>query len=115
MSQQKDGGSGDGILELHFLSRFLGINSSLLRLEFSTLIFPFYKMLFMNRLEFSCFADFFVCIFKTRVEYGFLKNPPVEGTVNSIEQKTRVFCQIRLSKSFFPLFVASKGIAYLNP
>jgi hypothetical protein len=26
---------------------------------FSTLIFPFYKILFMNRLEFSCFADFF--------------------------------------------------------
>jgi hypothetical protein len=28
----------------------------------STLIFLFYKMLFMNRLEFSCFADFFVRI-----------------------------------------------------
>jgi hypothetical protein len=25
----------------------------------STLIFPFYKTLFTNRLEFSCFADFF--------------------------------------------------------
>jgi hypothetical protein len=24
----------------------------------------------------------------------FCKNPPVEGTVNSMEQKTRVFCQI---------------------
>jgi hypothetical protein len=24
---------------------------------FSTLFFPFYKMLFMNRLDFSCFAD----------------------------------------------------------
>ncbi len=56
-----------------------------------TLTFPYYKMLFMNRLKFSCFADFFVCKFKTRVEYGFFKNPPVEGTVNSIEQKTRVF------------------------
>jgi hypothetical protein len=30
------------------------------------------KMLFMNRREFSCFADFFVRIFKTRVDYGFL-------------------------------------------
>ncbi len=37
-----------------------------------TLIFPFFKTLFMNRLEFSCFSDFFVCIFKTRVEFGFL-------------------------------------------
>jgi hypothetical protein len=34
---------------------------------FSTLIFPFYKML-----EFSCFAVFFACIFETRVESGFL-------------------------------------------
>ena len=38
----------------------------------TTLIFPFYKMIFMNRLEFSCFADFFVKIFKTTEEYGFL-------------------------------------------
>ncbi len=28
----------------------------------------------------------------------FLKNPRVEGTVNSIEQKTRVFCQIDVQK-----------------
>jgi hypothetical protein len=43
--------------------------------------FPFYKMLFMNRPEFSFFADiFFVRIFKTREEYGLLLNPPVEGT-----------------------------------
>jgi hypothetical protein len=64
MSQQKDCGSGDGILKQHFLSKFLGINSSLLRLEFSTLIFPFYKMLFMNRLEFSCFSDFLYVFLK---------------------------------------------------
>jgi hypothetical protein len=48
----------------------------------------------MIRLEFSCFFDFFVRIFKTREEYAFLnkKNPPKEGTVNSMEQKTQVFC-----------------------
>jgi hypothetical protein len=45
----------------------------------------------MNRLEFSSFADFFICIFKLRVEYDFLENPPVEESVNSMEQKTRVF------------------------
>jgi hypothetical protein len=28
----------------------------------------------MNRLEFSCFADFFVGILKTREEFGFLKD-----------------------------------------
>jgi hypothetical protein len=39
---------------------------------FSTLIFPFYKMLFMNKLEFSSFAKFFVRTFKAREENGFL-------------------------------------------
>jgi hypothetical protein len=38
---------------------------------FSTLVFPFYNKLFMNRLVFSCFADFFVWFSKTRVEYVF--------------------------------------------
>ncbi len=36
---------------------------------FSTPIFPFYDILFMNRLSFSCFADFFARIVTTRVEY----------------------------------------------
>ncbi len=39
---------------------------------FCTLIFPFYKMLLMNRIEFFCYADFFVRIIDTKVEYGFL-------------------------------------------
>ncbi len=67
MKKRADEEHRDVILERHFYSRFLGINSSLLRLEFLygfTLIFPFYKLLFMNRLEFICFADFL---------YGFLK------------------------------------------
>ncbi len=46
----------DGLLERQLLSRFLGINSSLLRCEFfvwfSTLIFLLYKTLFTKRLEF---------------------------------------------------------------
>ncbi len=56
-----------------FLSRFLGINSSLLRTQgfvwFSTLI---YKMIFMNRLKFSWFANFFVStiFFKIRQNKG---------------------------------------------
>jgi hypothetical protein len=33
---------------------------------FSTFIFTFYKMLFTNRLEFSCFAQFFAIILKTK-------------------------------------------------
>ncbi len=72
----------------------MGINSSLLGLEFMSGFLPAFfhskKMLFMNRLEFSCFAGFFVRIFQTRKEYCFLQNPTVEGTVNSIEQKTRL-------------------------
>ncbi len=48
----------DGILERHFKSRFLGINSNFLQFEFSILIFPFNKMVFMKRLEFYSFADF---------------------------------------------------------
>jgi hypothetical protein len=47
----------------------LGINSSLLRLEFLSGVLPsffsFYKKLLINGLS-------FVLIFKTRVEYGFM-------------------------------------------
>ncbi len=58
------------ILERHFQSRFLGINLCLFGLEFCLvfyLIFPFYKILFMNRFKF-----FVLQIFLTREEYGFL-------------------------------------------
>jgi hypothetical protein len=65
---------GDGILDRHFNSRLLGINSRLLRLKFLSGFLPIYKKLFMNRLEFSCFADFFVGILKTREEFSFLKD-----------------------------------------
>jgi hypothetical protein len=56
--------------------------------------FSFYKMLFMNRLKFSCFADYFCVFLKPEVVMVFLKKPPVEGDVNCMEQKTRVFFQI---------------------
>ncbi len=46
----------DGILERNFYSRFLGINSSILRLKFLSgflpSFFPFYKILFMKGLAF---------------------------------------------------------------
>ncbi len=63
----------DGILERHFQSRFLGINSSPMRLQFSTFTFPLYKMLFMNRLEFSCFADFLGVFIKPEQSMVFFK------------------------------------------
>jgi hypothetical protein len=71
-------GYRDGILERQFCSRSFWAEtrafSDKVSVWFSTIIFPFYKMLFMNRLEFSL--------------------NPQEGTVNSMEQKTRVFCSI---------------------
>jgi hypothetical protein len=66
----------------------------------------------MNRLEFSCFEEFFEGIFKTRVEYGFLSNPPVEGTVNSIEEKTPSLLSKKLclrTPSQFPLKIGEYG------
>jgi len=59
-----------------FLSSFLGINSSPLRFEFlfSILSFLFYKTLFMKRLVFSCFADFFVRILKPEKSMVSLKS-----------------------------------------
>jgi hypothetical protein len=48
--------------------------------------FPYFQ--FYKRHEFSCFVDIFVRIFKTREKYGVF--PSVEGTVKSMEQKTRV-------------------------
>jgi hypothetical protein len=40
----------------------------------------------------------FVWFFKTRVKYGFLQNPSVEGTKNRVEHKTQIFCQIYFQK-----------------
>ncbi len=45
-------------------------DSSLFRLKILS-DFSFYKMLFINKHEFSYFTDFFVWILKTRVEYDF--------------------------------------------
>jgi hypothetical protein len=54
--------SRDGILEPCIFIRGYGqkLDSSQTQVFvwFSTLVYPFYKMLFMNRLEFSCFMDF---------------------------------------------------------
>jgi hypothetical protein len=87
---------GDGVLERHF---FVKVSAWAYKLEssqtrvfvwFSTFVFRSYKMLFLNRLEYFCFAHFFVWFFKTRVDDDFLYNLPVEETVNNMEQKTRV-------------------------
>jgi hypothetical protein len=68
----------------------------------------------MNRLEFSWFADFFVRIIKTREEDGFLKNSPVEGTVNSMERlKSFVKLMSKNSISGYLTFL-SAGIRISN-
>jgi hypothetical protein len=38
-------------------------------------------------------------------------NPPVEGTVNSMEQKTRVFCQIDVQQFHLWICIILKSIA----
>jgi hypothetical protein len=53
----------------------------------------------MNRLEFSCYSDFFVRIFKTKEDYGFLINPPVEVTVTIMEQRLESFIKMRFINS----------------
>jgi hypothetical protein len=53
--------NGDGILERHFQSRFLGINSSIIRLE---VLSDFLPSFFCFTTRYSCFADFFVRILK---------------------------------------------------
>ncbi len=69
-------------------------------------------MLFLNKLEISYFADFFVRIFKPRVQYDFLQNLPAEDTVNCLEQKTRVFCHIDVQD--FHLRIQIRWISSLN-
>ncbi len=64
--------------------------------RFSTLVFPFSKMLFMN---FSCLRFSLYELLKTRVEYSVLSNPPVEGTVNSMEKRLQSFVK-RITNNF---------------
>jgi hypothetical protein len=84
----------DGILERHF--QVSEQNLSLLRLDFlSCFLLWFLRstkmiLIFMNSLEFPYFAVFYVWVLKTRVGYGFLWNPLVEGALNSMEEKTRL-------------------------
>ncbi len=92
--------SWDGILEHHIYSRFLGINSTLLRLEslsgFVTSFFLFTKC--YSRIGSSLFPRiFFVCIFKTRVESG--KNPPVERLLIALSKRLEPFVKL-MSKNF---------------
>jgi hypothetical protein len=69
-------------------------------------------MLFINRLEFSCFTDFFERIIKTRVEYCYL---PGEDTVNSIDRKTIVFCLTDVQGFHLRIRMEPYLIALLDP
>ncbi len=69
-------------------------NSSLLRLEFCMIFYPHFSFLqngIHEQPRIFLFRGLFVRFFKTMQKS---LNPPVEGTVNSKEQKTRVFWQI---------------------
>ncbi len=111
--------SWGGVLEQHFSQGFLGINSSLLRLESLSgfLVnfyphFPFDKMLFTNRLELSCFPDFCVCIFKPEIRVWFsLKNPPVERLTTAWSKRLKSCVKIMSMNS---ISVSSTYCVYLE-
>ncbi len=76
--------------------------------------FPFYKMLFMKRLELSCFADLFERIFKSREGYGFLWNPPVERIVNSRSKRLESFVKLKLKDSISVFYVILHSYFWKN-
>ncbi len=62
--------------------------------DFVLIFYPYFSLLqkaIHEQTQVFLFRGFFVRIIKTRVESSFPSNPPVEGTVNIMEQKTRVF------------------------
>ncbi len=70
--------------EMEFLNAILSFLDS----RFCLVFYPHFSWIDSSFL----FHGLFVRITKTRIKYGLLKNPQVEGTVNSIERKTWVFC-----------------------
>jgi hypothetical protein len=70
---------------------FLGIILIILKLEVSTFVLHFYKMLFMNKLEFSSLTDCFVWIFETiGVRYGFLSGfSPFDAFLSVVSAERR--------------------------
>jgi hypothetical protein len=61
----RDAAPGMELLNSIFSQGFINLSSQTqVFVWFSTFVFPFFKMLYMNRLEFSCFAD---------ILYNFLK------------------------------------------
>ncbi len=71
---------------------------------FSILIFHFYKMLFTNRLEFSCFADFLYVFIKADKSLVFFKNPPVESLWKAWSKRLESFFKL-MSKNSMSEFV----------
>ncbi len=55
------------------------------------------------------FAEFFISIFKTRVESGFLLKSANRKTVNNMEQKTWVLCQIDVQEFHLYLSLSKKS------
>ncbi len=73
---------------------------------FSSHIFPFYKMLFMHRLKFSWFVDFFVCIFKSQSRVCFSLKSASWGYCDGAKDFILFFkfCQRILSQNFLRSF-----------
>jgi hypothetical protein len=63
--------------------------------SFCLVFYPHFSILqnvFHEKTLVFLFRGFFIRIVKARIEYGFPQNPRIEGTVNSMEQKARIFC-----------------------
>ncbi len=82
----------DRILEQPFQSRFWGINSRVFSVSsFCLFFYPHFSVLqnaIHKKTRVFLISGFFVGNFKNREKCGFLYNTPVEGTVNSMEQKS---------------------------
>ena len=77
--------SRNGILDWHFWEKLKPSQTGIF-VWFSIPLFPFYSVLFINRLEFFCFVAFF--LLKSEESTVSCENPPVEGTVLQIALST---------------------------
>jgi hypothetical protein len=80
-----------------------------------TLVFRCKKCFSGNRLMFSCLADFFVWLLKTRVEYDFRSSSPLKGTVTRSEYKTwETLVKFMSKNSISGLFSCVSSVSTVN-
>ncbi len=91
----------DAILERHFYSRFLGLDSSLLRLKFLSVFLPssFISARCCPRIDSSFPVSWIFLWGILKPEKSLLSEKSASRkTMNSMEQKTLAFCQINVQE-----------------